>query len=132
MTHTASARLDGQFMCETLQAGLLRSTSSPVVCFAVSAGLQTHPVWALGRLAFVTYAYSQTCKGKDVEVCLGGGLLSNTRVSVLIVDHIQWHTSQQVRTSAERLAAELYLQKNLPEQWPMKVLSLPVSNQVEN
>ena len=132
MTYTASARLDGLFVCETLQAGLLRTTSSPVVCFGVSAGLQTHPVWALGRLAFVAYAYGQTCKGKDVEVCLGGGLLSNTRVSILIVDHIQWHVPSRVSTVAERLAAELYLQENLPEQWPLKVLSLPVSNQVEN
>ena len=130
MTHSASARLDGLLVCESLQAGLLRDTGGPAVRFGVSAGVQTHPVWALGRLAFVVYAFRQTSRKDTLEVCLGGGLVSSSRVSVLVVDHINWFTSQRLRIEAERLAMELYSQVSLPEEWPLNVLSWFVREQI--
>jgi len=122
MTTYASARLDGIFVCGTLQAGILRNTNSPVVCFTVEAGVQTHPVWALDRLAFVVYSYCQASKGNPVEVNLEGTFISNESVSVVVANRIQWHTSRRVRTNAERLISEINL-----DRWPKTGLELPVS-----
>jgi hypothetical protein len=122
MTTYASARLDGIFICDTLQAGILRNTNSPVVSFTVEAGVQTHPVWALDRLAFVVYSYCRASKENPVEVNLEGTLISNESVSVIVANRIQWHTSRKIRTNAERMISEMRL-----ERWPKTMLELPVS-----
>ena len=122
MTTYASARLDGIFVCGTLQAGILRNTNSPVVCFTVQAGVQTHPVWALDRLAFVVYSYCQASRENPVEVNLEGTLVSDDSVSIVVANRVQWHTSRRVRTNAERLISEMTL-----DRWPVTKLELPVS-----
>ena len=122
MTTYASARLDGIFVCSTLQAGILRNTNSPVVSFTVEAGVQTHPVWALDRLAFVVYSYCRASKENPVEVNLEGTLISNESVSVVVANRIQWHTSRKIRTNAERMISEMRL-----DRWPKAKLELPVS-----
>jgi len=122
MTTYASARLDGIFICGTLQAGILRNTNSPVVSFTVEAGVQTHPVWALDRLAFVVYSYCRASKENPVEVNLEGTLISNESVSVVVANRIQWHTSRKIRTNAERMISEMRL-----DRWPKTKLELPVS-----
>ena len=127
MTTYVSARLDGTFMCGTLQAGVLRNTSSPVVCFTVEAGIQTHPIWALDRLAIVAYAYCLASKDNPVDVSLEGTLMSNDSISVVLAQRIQWHTSRKVRITADQLVSEMYQNGKLPLHWPVVNLSLPVS-----
>ena len=127
MSIYASARLDGLFICEALQAGILHAASSPVVCFMVAAGVQEHPVWALDRLAVVVYAYCQASRGSPVEICLEGMLVSNESISVVVANRVQWHTSRRARTSAERLIAEMMHNGKLPTGWPRERLTLPVS-----
>ena len=122
MTTYASARLDGIFVCGTLQVGILRNTNSPVVSFTVEAGVQTHPVWALDRLAFVVYSYCRASKENPVEVNLEGTLISNESVSVIVANRIQWHTSRKICTNAERMISEMRL-----DRWPKTKLELPVS-----
>jgi hypothetical protein len=122
MSYSASARLDGLLLCESVQVGVLLGTRAPAACFDVSAGPQTHPVWALGQLAFLVYAYYQSAAQRDLEVCLGAGLVSDLSCSLLVADHIQWYTSRKIRTNAERLLSEMRL-----ERWPETALELPVS-----
>ncbi len=127
MATYASARLDGLFVCSTLQAGILQNATSPAVRFTVAAGVQHHPVWALDRLALVVYAYCRASTGSSVEVNLEGSLVSNESTSIVVANRIQWHTSRKVRTTAEQLISELALTGRLPKQWPADMLSLPVS-----
>ena len=128
MTTYASVRLDGLFLCRALRAGILQGTASPVVCFAVTAGAQEHPVWALDRLAFVVYAYCQASRdGTPVEVSLEGTLVSNELISIVVANRVQWHTARKTRMAAERMIAGITLGKKLPDDWPITAITLPVS-----
>jgi hypothetical protein len=130
MTSYASVHLDGCLPCGSLQAGLLNTPAAPglAVRFQVLAGLQSHPVWALERLAVVVFAYCATAAAlqADVQVNVTGTLVSSERISLTIARSIEWHTSRQIRTQAERLIAEWTSAGPLPPVWPLESLAPPV------
>jgi len=134
MSTYASVRFDGSISCMTIRAGIIKTPvgSSPVVAFQVSAGIQTHPVWALDRLALVIFCYcrsarqgSETGTGELIQVNVEGTLVSNDLSSVAVANSIHWHTSKHVRDLAERMIAEMS-NGALARQWPQISLKLPI------
>ena len=99
----------------------------------VIAGKQAHPVWALDRLALVIYSYVQSAKYHyprgplPIQVNIRSSLISNAITSSIVADSIIWHTSETIRSDAERLLAKLTSNTCLTTQWPSTTeMSLPI------
>ncbi len=130
----ATSHIDGGLDCSSLSIGVLRSMpDSPVVKVMVIAGKQAHPVWALNRLALVIYSYVQSakyhypCGPLPIQVNIRSSMISNENMTCIVADSISWHTSELIRTDAERLIAKLSSEGFLINHWPVrKKISLPV------
>ena len=134
MSTYASVRFDGSISCMTVRAGIIRTPggSSPVVAFQVSAGIQTHPVWALDRLALVIFCYCKAARegsiagtGELIQVNVEGTLVSNDHTSVAVANSIHWHTSKRVRELAENMISEM-ANGVYTREWPQISLTLPI------
>ena len=134
MSTYASVRFDGSISCTTVRAGIIQTPGgfSPVVSFQVSAGVQTHPVWALDRLAIVVFSYCKTAKqgslagtGEFIQVNVEGTLVSGERASISVANSVHWHTSKIVRELAESMIADMS-NGAFARQWPQISLTLPV------
>jgi hypothetical protein len=130
----ATAHIDGGLDCSSLSIGILKSMpDSPIIKVMVIAGQQTHPIWALDRLALVIYSYVQSAKyhypqgPQPIQLNVRGSLISSENTSCIVADSIMWHTSESIRTDAERLIAKLTSDARLTTHWPTKTeLALPV------
>jgi hypothetical protein len=107
---------------------------TPIVKAMAIAGQQAHPIWALDRLALVIYCYVQSAKYHyprgplPIQVNIRSSLISNAITSCIVADSIIWHTSETIRSDAERLLAKLTSNACLTTQWPSTIeMSLPVS-----
>jgi hypothetical protein len=134
MSTYASVRFDGSISCTTIRAGIIQTPGgfSPVIAFQVSAGIQTHPVWALDRLAIVVYSYCHAAKrgsmagtGEFIQVNVEGTLVSGESASISVANSIHWHTSKRVRELAEDMIDEMS-NGAFARQWPQISLTLPV------
>ena len=132
-TAYASARLDGVLECETLKIGILKTPPliTPVATFYILAGLQRHPVWALDRLAAVTYCYCQMAQKYGqltIEVNLTAHLVSGSETVCVVARNIHWHTSKEIRNQAEGMAAAMAcLGPRWVDQWPSKdAMQMPI------
>lgn len=135
MTTYASVHFDGTISCSNLVAGLLETPGlpSPVVNFRVTAGLQSHPAWALDRLAVVVYCYGQAARqgsplgtGEFIQVNVQGTLVSNEHTSITVAHSIHWHTSRRVRELAEHMITEIASNGKFSD-WPDTKLRIPVT-----
>jgi hypothetical protein len=109
---------------------------SPIVKAMVIAGKQAHPTWALDRLALVIYCYVQSAKYHyphgplPIQVNIRSSLISNADTSCIVADSIVWHTSETIRSDAERLIAKMTSNARLTTHWPAKnKMSLPVKGE---
>lgn len=135
----ATSHIDGGLDCSNLSIGILKSLpNSPIVKAMVIAGKQTHPIWALDRLALVIYSYIQSAKYHyprgplPIQVNVRSSLISNENTSCVVVDSIVWHTSDTIRKDAERLIAKMNSDTPLTANWPTKTeMSLPVNGKGE-
>lgn len=130
----ATSHIDGGLDCSSLSIGILKSMpESPILKAMVIAGQQAHPIWALDRLALVIYSYIQSAKYHyphgplPIQVNVRSSLISNTSTSCIVADSIIWHTSESIRSDAERLIDKLASNINLTKQWPTKTeMTLPI------
>jgi hypothetical protein len=133
----ATSHIDGGLDCSSLSIGILESMpDSPILKAMVIAGKQAHPIWALDRLALVIYCYVQSAKYHyprgplPIQVNIRSSLISNESTSCIVADSIIWHTSETIRSDAERLIAKLTSDARLTDQWPSKIeMSLPINSQ---
>jgi hypothetical protein len=133
----ATSHIDGGLDCSSLSIGILKSMpDSPIVKAMVIAGKQAHPIWALDRLALVIYCYVQSAKYHyprgplPIQVNIRSSLVSNTITSCIVADSIIWHTSETIRSDAERLIAKLTSDAHLTAHWPEKTeMNLPVNGE---
>lgn len=133
----ATSHIDGGLDCFSLSIGILKSMpNSPIAKAMVIAGQQAHPIWALDRLALVIYSYAQSAKYhyphglQPIQVNIRGSLISNASTSCIVGDSIVWHTSETIRTDAERLIAKLTSDAHLTTHWPAKTkMNLPVNSE---
>jgi hypothetical protein len=102
----------------------------------VIAGRQAHPIWALDRLALVTYGYVEAAKYHHpngplpIQVYVRGSLISNSITSCVVADAIYWHTSERIRVDAERIIAKLVSNTTQTVLWPVKTeMALPVNGE---
>ncbi|MDO9301485.1 MAG: hypothetical protein Q7T89_08875 [Anaerolineales bacterium] len=131
----ATSHIDGGLDCSSLSIGTLKSMpDSPIVKAMVIAGHQAHPIWALDRLSIVIYCYVQSAKYHypggplPIQVNIRSSLISNTITSCIVADSIIWHTSETIRSDAERLIAQMTSDARLTSQWPVKTeMALPVN-----
>jgi hypothetical protein len=129
------SHIDGGLDCSSLSKGILRSMpDSPIVKAMVIAGKQAHPIWAMDRLALVIYSYVQSAKYHyprgplPIQVNIRGSLVSNESTSCIVADSIIWHTSEAIRSDAERLIAKLTSDARLTSHWPETAeMALPVN-----
>jgi hypothetical protein len=132
----AISHIDGGLECSSLSMGILKSMpDSPMVKATVIAGKQAHPIWAMDRLALVIYSYAQSAKYHyprgplPIQVNIRGLLVSNENTSCIVADSIIWHTSEAIRSDAERLIATLTSDARLTSHWLAKTeMSLPVND----
>jgi hypothetical protein len=133
----ATSHIDGGLDCSSLSIGILKSVpDSPIVKAMVIAGQQAHPIWALDRLALVIYGYVQSAKYHyprgplPIQVNVRSSLISNASTSCIVADSIIWHTSEAIRSDAERLIVKLSSDARLTTQWPSKTeMSLPIQGE---
>ena len=133
----ATSHIDGGLDCSSLSIGILESMpDSPIVKAMVIAGKQAHPIWALDRLALVIYCYVQSAKYHyprgplPIQVNVRSSLISNAVTSCVVADSIIWHTSETIRSDAERLLAKLSSNACLTTQWPSTTeMSLPINGE---
>ncbi|MBI1793375.1 MAG: hypothetical protein HYR70_04200 [Chloroflexi bacterium] len=131
----ATSHIDGGLDCSRLSIGILKSTpDTPIAKAVVIAGLQAHTIWALDRLAIVIYCYAQSAKKhyqyhlNPVQVNISGALVSDRDNCIVVARSITWHTSEAIRTDAERLIAELTAGARLTTLWPAtNEMVLPVN-----
>jgi len=127
--------IDGGLDCSSLSIGILKSIpDSPITKAMVIAGQQAHPIWALDRLALDIYCYSQSAKYHyphrllPIQVNIMASLISDVDTSCIVADSIIWHTSELIRSDAERLIYKMTSDTRLTAQWPSKnKISLPVN-----
>jgi hypothetical protein len=107
---------------------------TPIAKVMAIAGQQAHPIWALDRLALVIYCYVQSAKYHyprgplPIQVNVRSSLISNASTSCIVADSIIWHTSEAIRSNAERLIAKLASNPCLIANWPSKnEMNLPVN-----
>ena len=133
----AMSHIDGGLDCSSLSIGILKfMPDSPIVKAMVIAGKQAHPIWAMDRLALVIYSYVQSAKYHyprgplPIQVNIRGSLVSNESTSCIVADSIIWHTSEAIRSDAERLIAKMTSDTSLTTQWPSKnKISLPINSE---
>ena len=133
----AISHIDGGLDCSSLSIGILKfMPDSPIIKAMVIAGKQAHPVWALDRLALVIYCYVQSAKYHyprgplPIQVNIRGSLVSNDNTSCIVADSIIWHTSEAIRSDAERLIAKMTSVTSLTSHWPAKnEMSLPINSE---
>jgi hypothetical protein len=131
----AMSHIDGSLDCSSLSMGILKSIpDSPIVKAMVIAGKQSHPIWAMDRLALVIYSYVQSAKYHyprgplPIQVNIRGSLVSNESTSCIVADSIIWHTSETIRSDAERLIARLTSDARMTSHWKATTeMSLPVN-----
>ena len=131
----ATSHIDGGLDCCSLSIGTLKSMpDSPILKAMVIAGHQAHSIWALDRLALVIYCYVQSAKYHyprgplPIQVNVRSSLVSNESTSCIVADSIIWHTSEGIRSDAERLIAKMTSDARLTTQWPETAeMSLPVN-----
>jgi hypothetical protein len=130
----ATSHIDGGLDCSILSIGVLKSMpDSPIVKARVIAGRQSHPIWALDRLALVIYGYVEAAKYHHpsgplpIQVNVRGSLISDHSTSCVVAESIYWHTSERIRVDAERIITKLVSGASLTAHWPAKVeIKLPV------
>ncbi len=133
----ATSHIDGGLDCSSLSIGILKSMpDSPILKAMVIAGKQAHPIWALDRLALVIYCYVESAKYHyprgplPIQVNVRSSLISNVSTSCIMADSIIWHTSETIRSDAERLIAKMTSNVCLTTQWPSKnEMNLPVNGE---
>lgn len=131
----ATSHIDGGLDCSSLSIGILKSMpDTPIAKVMAIAGQQAHPIWALDRLALVIYCYVQSAKYHyprgplPIQVNVRSSLISNASTSCIVADSIIWHTSEAIRSNAERLIAKLASNPCLIANWPSKnEMNLPVN-----
>jgi hypothetical protein len=131
------SHIDGGLDCSSLSLGILKSMpDSPIVKAMIIAGKQAHPIWAMDRLALVIYSYVQSAKYHyprgplPIQVNIRGSLVSNESTSCIVADSIIWHTSELIRSDAERLIAKMTSDARLTSHWPAKTeMALPVNGE---
>lgn len=130
----ASSHIDGGLDCSNLSIGVLKNVpGSPVVRARVLAGQQSHPVWALDRLAVTIFSFVQSARlhypngPQPIQVNLRSALFSDANTSCIVAESIVWHTSERIRRDAEQLMRSLEAGANLPVFWPSSAeLTIPV------
>ena len=135
----AISHIDGGLDCSSLSIGILKfMPDSPIIKAMVIAGKQAHPIWAMDRLALVIYSYVQSAKYHyprgplPIQVNIRGSLVSNESTSCIVADSIIWHTSEAIRSDAERLIAQLTSNARLTTHWPSKAeMALPINRNVD-
>jgi|GEM_PF-1116580 len=133
----ATSHIDGGLDCSSLSIGILKSMpDSPILKAMVIAGKQAHPIWALDRLALVIYCYVQSAKYHyphgplPIQINVRSSLISNESTSCIVADSIIWHTSETIRSDAERLIAKMTSNTSIIVQWPTKTeMGLPVNGE---
>jgi hypothetical protein len=133
----ATTNVDGGLDCSSLSIGVLESMpDTPIVKAMVIAGKQAHPIWALNRLALVIYCYVQSAKYHyprgllPIQVNVRGSLISNSITSSIVAESIAWHTSETIRSDADRLIAKMTSDTCLTARWPTEnKMSLPIDGE---
>jgi hypothetical protein len=134
----ASAHLDGTILMQSIRIGILGNADAsgvPLASYRVTAGVQTHPAYAIARAAIKVFAYAEAAKRFDIEtiqVNLRANLISAETVTVLVSDgdiDIEWHGPSEVRNAAEFTFARLTSGKAnaIPQDWPTTPMTLPIS-----
>ncbi len=81
-----------------------------VAFFRLAAGIQSHPVRAIDRLAFVVYCYyevAEQLKVRFIDVAVKYTLVSGSETSVIMAQSIHWFTSAEIRRQAEIKLGEM-------------------------
>jgi len=127
----AIAHFDGVLMFDSIQAGVMTIgiTKSPVVRFRVLAGVQSHPIWSLDRLALTVYSYCDVAKDMQLtktalQVSITASWVSTEQFSNLIATHVEWHTASNVRVAAQRILTDMG--NDGKRLWPLTEMSLPI------
>ena len=131
----ATSHIDGGLDCSSLAIGVLKNLpETPVIKAMIIAGKQKHPIWALGRLALVIYSYAAIAKKhypkhvEPIQLNIFGSLVSNDRGSCVVAQSVAWHTSDTIRSEAERMISELASGSRLTSHWPsQEKMTLPVA-----
>lgn len=131
----ATSHIDGGLDCSSLVIGVLKSLpDTPVIKAMIIAGKQKHPIWALGRLALVMYCYSMIARKhypkqlEPVQLNIFGTLISNERGSCVVAQSVAWHTSDAIRSEAERMIREMANGSRLTSHWPSnQEITIPIA-----
>lgn len=133
----ASAHIDGTIIMQNIRIGVLGSGSQaiPLATFRVTAGIQSHPAYAMARSAIKVFAYAEAAARFEIEtmqISMRANLVSAEAVTVLISDgeiDIEWHGPRDVRNAAEYTFAKMTNGKTaaIPANWPATPMILPIS-----
>ena len=134
----ASAHIDGTITIQSIRVGLLGGQGEPGVplaCYRVTAGIQSHPAYAMARAAIKVFAYAEAAKRfgiETIQVNLRANLISAEAVTLLVSDgeiDIDWHGPSEVRNAAELTFVKLTAGKAnaIPQDWPTTPMALPIS-----
>ncbi len=101
----------GQLDVANATFGLMGGTPKTAVAFfRLTAGIQSHPVRAIERLAFVVYCYYKTAKDLQepfIDVAVKYTLVSGSESSLIMAKAINWYTSPEIRHKAEIKLGEM-------------------------
>ncbi len=121
---SVTTNVDGSLVLHSLRIAENKTPglTDVLLVFSVLSGLQEYQVWAFDRLALVVYCYAHVAMmstgdlSDRLGLSLRGTLVSGKEKScmMLVARSIRWHTSDAVRSVAERLIGEI-LNGNVPE-----------------
>ncbi len=138
----AIAHIDGELDCDSLVVGVLDSPErTPAVYFQVTAGAQSHTVYATDYPAKQVYCYCFTAKDNGqhhIEINVAANLVSAEWMTYPFASKIIWHTSSRIRIQAEEMIAAMNGNgksnghgrgNSRKDQWPSSdILKIPPTN----
>lgn len=127
----SSAHFDGFLVFGNVEAGWTTASPdrSPIVRFDVLTGIQSHPIYALDKLAVTIYSYCKVARILEVgdtqlQASFTCSWVSTKYYSNLIATHVEWHVSPRLRVAANQLAKDMESRK--PSwTWPDTEIVLP-------
>ncbi len=122
--------MSGFVRANSIQTGRLYDTQMPVVKFQVVSGNQPHPVFVLEvKLAVEVYAWYETMRKHNLErvyVAVSASIVSNGEASILVANHLDFHTSNpEARTEVEK-CTKIMLSGKSSAAWPEHTIRMPV------
>ena len=120
----------GKLDVASAQYGIMgASQETAVTFFRLVAGIQSHPVRAMDRLAYEVYSYCRAAESLQeplIDVAVKYTLVSGFESSLIMANSIHWFASPELRHQAKIKLGEMAEAGRKGIRWPWKqVITLP-------